>query len=359
MVNIREASKGTRLPNQPTGMPLFFEERGLRVVTADPWAYLKNLAGEQSKAEAVRLRAYIDQAQDFFSAAENPRTGSKPLLYYYSFLNLAKVALRLWGVNLPPRLVHGISDPAANRRTRMRLEGQKVNVLRAATNHSQVFPEFSRIFGGDVSRDRTYRVVDILAQVAVVHRTYVGATGADPLLLPVLRTEALSDGQRVWLRLAFSRTDQDVQQTLSRIKKRREFKRQLTPVRSEDDDEFWYETSAEEGRGRGVDPALRRLTESLYDVPFTAILTGEGYRYYICDVGARTWLHPLVAIYAVTFYLGSVTRYKPEDFGKIIGGGHAWVVEEMLATAPTQFLYMLCSSLAGLEVVRPFAVRPQ
>jgi len=109
MANLHEPRDGSRLRNQPTGMPLFFERRGLRVVTADPWAFLKHLASERKKAEAARLHAYIDQAGDFFAAAENPRTGSKPLLYYYSFLNLAKVALRLRGVNLPAKLMHGSS----------------------------------------------------------------------------------------------------------------------------------------------------------------------------------------------------------------------------------------------------------
>ncbi len=32
-----------------------------------------------------------------------------------------------------------------------------------------------------------------------------------------------------------------------------------------------------------------------------------------------------------------------------------WVVEEFLATEPTQFIYTLASWLAGVEVVRPFA----
>jgi len=340
-------------------MPLFFERRGLRVVTADPWAFLKHLASERKKAEAARLHAYIDQAGDFFAAAENPRTGSKPLLYYYSFLNLAKVALRLRGVNLPAKLMHGIFDPAANNRERVRLQGQSVRSDPLAHDHSKVFPEFCASLGINAAGARTMKVVDVLAQVASIHRTFISVSNRAALLMPLLRVEAFSDDDEVWLRVALSRTDEDVRRTLPTAGKRREFRRHLAAIRSHNEDEHWFQSVAVKGRRRGVETALGALAERLYEIPFTAILTGQGYRYYICDVGRRSWLHPLVAIHAAMFYLGSVTRYKPEVFGKILGSGYAWAVEELLATAPTQFLYMLCSSLAGIEVVRPFAVRPQ
>ena len=55
------------------------------------------------------------------------------------------------------------------------------------------------------------------------------------------------------------------------------------------------------------------------------------------------------------FFLGSVTRYRPYDYDTILGGRYAWLVEEFIATQPTQFLYLLASTLAGVEVVRPLA----
>ena len=63
----------------------------------------------------------------------------------------------------------------------------------------------------------------------------------------------------------------------------------------------------------------------------------------------------MAAIHAAMFYLGSVTRYKPEDFDKILSGGYSWIVEEFIATAPVQFLYILASQLAETVVVRPYA----
>ncbi len=63
----------------------------------------------------------------------------------------------------------------------------------------------------------------------------------------------------------------------------------------------------------------------------------------------------LAASYAAFFYLGSITRYKPNDFDKVLEGGFSWVVNELLATEPFQVLYTLASELAGVDVVRPYA----
>jgi hypothetical protein len=55
------------------------------------------------------------------------------------------------------------------------------------------------------------------------------------------------------------------------------------------------------------------------------------------------------------FYLGSLTRYKPYDFDKIVTHEYAWLVGEFLNTQPIQFLYGLASTLDGIEVVQPYA----
>ncbi len=58
------------------------------------------------------------------------------------------------------------------------------------------------------------------------------------------------------------------------------------------------------------------------------------------------------------FYLGSITRYKPYDFDKIITQRYSWLIGEFLSTQPMQFLYALASHLDGVEVVRPELVLP-
>lgn len=56
------------------------------------------------------------------------------------------------------------------------------------------------------------------------------------------------------------------------------------------------------------------------------------------------------------YYFGSVTRYKPHDFDKIVSK-FDWLVNDFLDTDPEQVLYLLASRISGTEVVYPYAIR--
>ena len=90
-------------------------------------------------------------------------------------------------------------------------------------------------------------------------------------------------------------------------------------------------------------------------IGISSILTADGYRHYAALATPARFVPQMAATYAVAFYLGSITRYKPQDFDKIVGSEYHWLVEEFLATAPTQFVYTIASWLADVEVVKPFA----
>lgn len=351
------SDRGQAVRNPPTGFPAFFDGRKPRVVTADPWAFISHLAADELAREQERIAsAYIEQAYDFYQAAENPHIGSKPLLYYYSFLNLVKAGILIRGMSLPPTATHGISEARANVRTRLRFEGQAVNIHARASNRSAVLPEFLHLLGHSSPRQRTFKLLQLLGQVPSVHRTFTKVTGQDPNFLPIRRVELEYAEGYVWARLVLSRRDKDVLDVLPVLRKRREFQARLYQVQAQDSSELWFETDFEPGDRRGLDNGIKRLVKQLRELDVAAILTSSGYRFYLTSLTAGSRLPYLAASYAVAFYLGSVTRYKPHDFDKIIAGGYRWLVEEFLATQPMQFIYGLASELAGVDVVRPYAV---
>jgi hypothetical protein len=188
----RNPRDGKRVANHPDGFPCFFDKRRSRIITANPWAFIEHTISRQiTVANQPVALAYVAQGRDFYEAAENPRLGSKPLLYYYAFLNLAKSALVARGVSLPATAKHGISDPRANVRTRLRLEGQKVTIVRCAHDHCQIFPEFITLLGGDGGRNRTVAVIDLLRQVPVIHRTFTQVSDCTATLLPLKRIDVM------------------------------------------------------------------------------------------------------------------------------------------------------------------------
>jgi len=355
---------GRILEDAPSGFAVWFSRRQPRIVTADIWEFFAHLIGQRLEGpRQTEAYAYVDQARDFFDTATNCRIGSKPLLYYYSFLNLAKMTLALRGVPLPIGAFHGITESRRNtERQRLRFEGQFVRMQAASPDRSRVFTEFVRLFGGRVGSGREYRIRDLLGQIPSIHRTFTRVTGRRSAFVPIKETRVLHDGSQIWVRLILDGQDKDVKETLPRVRRRRAFQRVLRRVTPDADGtqkgHVWFESEAIAGRrGAGIDQAMRKVAASLKTVGIRTLLTvsGEGYRCYFWTGEPREALPLLPAGYAVMFYLGSITRYRPNEFDTVISGGHSWLVHEFLATQPLQFCYGLASYLAGTDVVRPFA----
>ena len=355
------ARTGKRLVNQPTGFPAFFgSRRKPRVITSDVWAFLRNHSQKVLKGEAeTKALAYIDQAFEFYEAGANPRISSRPVLYYYSFLNLVKLLLIHRNIALPPAVRHGISDPKANIRRRLRFESQAVRVEVGASDHSNLFPELiGALSGKSLRRPAVFLVKDLMAQIPGIHRTYCQVVDWEPIFCPLYATEILSGGSSVWVRIRLKRHGTDVNKTLPKLRNLSEFERVLTQVEPHDaDNEVWFETKTPvPGSRKGIDAAIRVLWKQIQSCGVWALLTGDGYRYYLGDVPAARRFPQLCSAYAIMFYLGSLTRYKPYDFDKIIKRDYAWLVSEFLETQPLQFVYVLASTISGVDVVRPFAL---
>lgn len=353
----RNPRPGGLLSVQPCGFPLFGSEDASRIVTADPWAYLFHMSEKRlRKADELRADAFIEQGRDFFNCASGSNDAGKPLFYYYAFLNVMKAALLIRKVSLPPVLKHGVSDPRANQRQRLRFQGQAVAILNRAADRSEFFPEVLHSLNWGACCGRTWRIVDLLAQIPSIHRTFTTVEGCSPQFQPARSMAVYSDGKHVWSRLVVSSEDRDTRVVLPVLRQRRKFSAIFSQVNSDSKREIWFETEGVPVGVRGRSGALELLAEKIRGIGVSSILTSSGYRFYLSSQTVSRFMPRLAAAYAVFFYLGSVTRYKPYDFDKIVAGKYRWVVRELLATEPNQLLYSACSWISGTEVVRPYAV---
>lgn len=358
MARPRNPRVGKPLWTPIAGFPLFVGDRRTpRIIAANVWACIRHHVenGRRlSTDEKRRALAHLGQANEFFLAANTPHIASRPLLYYYAFLNLAKVLLLAKGCNLPARTEHGIKDPKENARTRgLRFEGQRVRTTRSEPG--AIFPRLVQELRLDHSplAPRSYKVLRLLRQAPGIHRAYMRVTNSGPAFVPIRRIEVRKDDDGIWARFALNTSDPDVRDALPEA--RRLFGSTLTHVLApHGSGESWFE--AYKGGDRGnTDTALGYLSYFTQRVGLWALLTRQGYRYYFGAFRKAERLPQLCSMFATMFYLGSITRYKPYDFDRIISGRHAWLVNEFLATQPEQFLYVLASTLAGVEVVRPLA----
>lgn len=58
-------------------------------------------------------------------------------------------------------------------------------------------------------------------------------------------------------------------------------------------------------------------------------------------------LSPATIIYYLMFFFGSITRYHPYLFEKVLSDKQFWLVSEFLRTQPFQFIQLLTSKVLG------------
>jgi hypothetical protein len=265
-----------------------------------------------------------------------------------------------------------VSDPSANGRRRLLLESQTVKVEARGAKNDQLLPELISTLG-TTPANQSYRVLDLLAQIPGIHRTYatigrgrastpkakgkqsgaIGQTWRKGPCFAACDLAVLRDAKGAWIRLTMDATALDARHTTSLLVQIPAVRKAFTQVSSGDDKATTFETTI--NTSKSPDVKIAKLVRELGRGGIWSLLTNQGYRHYMGAVPARYRLPQLASIYAAMFFLGSVTRYRPYDYDTILGGRYAWLVEEFLAMQPTQFLYLLASTLAGVDVVRPLA----
>ncbi|MBM4093888.1 MAG: hypothetical protein FJ276_31455 [Planctomycetes bacterium] len=85
-----------------------------RMLASNPWRCMELALNQNGKSDADCL-AYLRQAHDFHVASEAAKATARPLLMYYSFLNLAKMLIKSKVPSLDlTHAIHGIAEPPGN-----------------------------------------------------------------------------------------------------------------------------------------------------------------------------------------------------------------------------------------------------
>ena len=92
-----------------------------------------------------------------------------------------------------------------------------------------------------------------------------------------------------------------------------------------------------------------KLSSILLSKGLRAYTDGNDYRMYL-PLSSKVQLSSTSVIYAVMFFLGSVTRYNPYFFDSLMNEKEQWLISEFLNTQPAQFLYYLISYMVGKPV---------
>ncbi len=101
---------------------------------------------------------------------------------------------------------------------------------------------------------------------------------------------------------------------------------------------------------------LQELVNSITPCIWSNVLSIPPYRkhyVYLSPASEHSFVLPQVlSIYAVFYYFGSATRYKPEKFSKLISETYGAQIEEIITNLPNQYLYLMASYFMKREVTR-------
>jgi hypothetical protein len=130
------------------------------VLSNAPWDVIeyaiKGKYGSRSSNRKVCL-SFLEQAKAFYFASETYDEAARPLLLYYSFLNLAKCFIQYTGTQ--PDLdnaQHGLWE----RRGKRAFFGSTVHAARTSTRNKNVFDLFGQSLGlNALSTNKSYKVI--------------------------------------------------------------------------------------------------------------------------------------------------------------------------------------------------------
>lgn len=350
---------------------------GTRVFATDPWTVIRRsterrcLAGTKDAAFAL-----LEQAEDFYRAAQSGVKAAKPLLMYYCMMNLGKAfVLCCRQRNEVNNAVHGLSDKLDPPPNNVELVNAWLNAQRTpaaapiptGNQKIKVFDELLVAISGThiAGNSSRYDLMSLLPQIVPGHRLWVEgrASSEKERFVSIEQLEFVQDvaQKRIWLRLFIiaddlKRIDLGHGEFLTRSRIANDFHEVNLPRIVGDRLLLCFEQINTVTYSHRPSDKVPSLVATVRHQLWRTVLNTPPYRKYYCYPAPPAEhgqvLPQILAIYAITFYLGSIVRYRPHHFDRILQGSYGPFIEAFLNDQPTQFIYLMASEFAEKEVTK-------
>lgn len=337
----------------------------------DPWVIMRHAIIDQvpilnDQSEAL---SYIAQAKDFFvSALASGINAAKPVQLYYSYLNIAKAFIICR--NIQPSLaniMHGLNEGVVANGQEY-VDGYVQFWTSPNRGKLQAFDEFMHALGtARQPNGQQIPVTQTIPQILSGHRLWASAASTNERFIALQRIQFIQNTstKRVWLRmylfaddvtrLRYTQNDILIDAGLSA-----DFRKVKCTEKVDGRKLICIEQKVADVFGRhGVDLAMD-LVDKIKNRLWATVGSSTPYRryyLYLCPAIERTSIIPqLASIYAMTFYLGSVTRYRPNTFQRLLDGDYGPRISEFVSGQPAQFVYLMASEFSRRDITRPSIV---
>lgn len=336
-----------------------------RVYATNPWAIIQVAIRERCPAAAKpEALASLDQAEFFYRSSVGSREwAAKPLPLYYAFMNLVKAFALTRAIRTTfDKAQHGISEKlgAGGRE----LYDASLEVFPSpGVRGPNLFADFAAALGSTpYAANTNYPLLKLLPQIVPGHRIWCDAANEEERFIAIdsIPFSYTSTPKEMWATIRISEDDPDrVGKTRAEVLTESRLRPLFRAVQNHTENGRTYIQLEQSTPTIYTHRTADRL-ESVVSLlrPFiwsTAITLRPFRRYYLYT--SPTADHPfvvpqLLSIYAVAYYLGSITRYRPQHFAKILAGDFGEFVQEFLSGQPSQFLYLMASDFAKRDVAR-------
>lgn len=320
--------------------------RNEKLVISDIWAFWDYVIKKASKdkKEENFLKSLLEQARHFYITAETSPIKSQPLLYYYSFLNFAKIVInidRSYGPH--KRYVHGMSERNNNKFIHSTVTKS------AQTNPTiQVAHELISIFDPSVATtDVNINVRELLTHCVGVHRAYSEIYGQKEVFFRIKNDKLYKNGRQLIYKaeLLCNASDAAALQGSGYM---------IEQETVEDKNYFYYVETQAMVSYLPTRNDYANLSAAIHNRGIWYFIGNSGYTKYVSSSTTARYSQESI-IYMVMFYLGSITRYHPYMFDEIFSDKEQWLMSEFLNTQPKQFLYLTTARILGQSVVKAYA----
>ncbi|MEJ1165986.1 YaaC family protein [Variovorax sp. CCNWLW186] len=336
----------------------------------DPWSIIdqaiKTSCPLANRPEAL---ACTRQARDFYEGAvDSQRVSARPLSLYYCFMNLVKAFCLTKGAQTTfDKAKHGLSEMLRPANRELTDAFLRAFPSPNAKGDLQNFSEFMAVLNSaGLAAQIDYDLSVLLPQILPGHRLWSSAANKKERFVAIheIRTFVSKTTRELWLGLYFVADD------LSRIGvTHKKFLAESGLAAS-----FVQVACSEtDGSGRSLvsfqqkvpivssntkyGNSLQQLFDTARPFLWATVATIPPYRrhyvYLRPPAEAAQTVSQLLSIYAVAYYLGSITRYRPHHFPLITDGPFGPRVQDFITGQPQQFLYLLASEFSRREIAKP------
>lgn len=333
---------------------------------ADPWAVIAGsvTAEISSPNDKAAAASFVRQAREYFAAAERATSiETPPLLYYYSFLNLAKaIAMGRKRSGLVGKVTHGIGH-VGGAGTGHTPSTAKLQLQSSGPGVKSAIDELHWALEGRGVDAGHYSVSDIIPQSVIAHRMWREAfpQPRNERFIPLDRVQFLEDAtaNQIWLTAWISRSTLRARgRGLTEVMRESKLDADFGAVAVQDTKISSAYHVLEQRiptlySGRAADvvvDAVEVLRPNLWQT-VTANPPYRRFYLYLSPTGEKR-LPQWLSIYATIFWLGSLTRYQPVELFDALDGKYGSFFREFLETQPRQLLYMLASDAKQQNVTR-------